>query len=146
MSLTLSPVDTFCVSLPTLKGLVDIILNLTAIVDWLSVHHRLLFVASGVLLWVYPAIFTWPVLPFKYTCLWILYGLGFEKGQIRPDSYPTQYQRHYYGGTIPQYSTFSNFQAAAVLQVRIEPEEAPPLYAKVLGWIAGILAVRAFFI
>lgn len=126
-------------------------------------QHRALFVASGILLWLFPVIFTWPILPFKYTFVWILHLLGFEKGRIRkctflrdnsfhilsvlPDSYATLYQRRYYGAMIPQYSTFSNFQAAAVLPgVESESEEvALPLYACLLGWVAGILAVRALF-
>ncbi|KZP06600.1 hypothetical protein FIBSPDRAFT_1053464 [Athelia psychrophila] len=152
MSLTLSPVETFSVSLPTLKGIMDIRRNLVAIVDWLTVHHRVPFIASGVFLWAYPGVFTWPVSPLKRTSLWTLHMLGFEKGRIRPDSYATRYQRDHYGGTIPKYSTFSKYQAAGGLdddwEYDMEPEEARPgrpLYARLLGWIAGILAVRAFF-
>ncbi|KZP33886.1 hypothetical protein FIBSPDRAFT_1035852 [Athelia psychrophila] len=150
MSLTLSSVKTFFVSLSTLDGIVDIGLNLVAIIDWLTVHHRVPFIAGGVFLWAYPGVFTWPVLPFKRTSLWTLHMLGLRKVGFA--------QRDYYGGTIPKYSTFSKYQAAGGLENgrytednrfwedgRKPKKAGQPLYARLLGWIAGILAVRAFF-
>ena len=110
MSLILSPVDTFCVALPTYQGIANIGFNLIVIADWLSksvyywpstfshhtsigVQNRFAFIAGGLLLWLYPAVFVWPWLPVKYVFTWI-----------------------------------------------------QPLYAKLLGWLAGILAIRALLI
>jgi hypothetical protein len=66
------------------------------------------------------------------------------------DSYASRYQSEHYGGYIPEYSTFSRLQAAGYMgdQGTDEDEGAQskvPIYARMLGWMAGILAVRAIF-
>lgn len=79
----------------------------------------------------------------------VLRDNSFRILSVLPDSYATRYQRRYYGAMLPQYSTFSYFQAAAVLPgAEMESEEnmTLPLYAHLLRWVAGILAVRAFFV
>jgi hypothetical protein len=61
-------------------------------------------------------------------------------------SYAAQYQRDHYGGYIPEYSTFSHFQSAATVSDDDTTGNKLPIYARVLGWVAGFLAVRALFL
>lgn len=71
-------------------------------------------------------------------------------------SHAARYQSRHYGGEVPDYSTFSRLQSHGALGLTgtINGEEAqaestfwkPPIYARLLSWIAGILAVRAMFL
>jgi len=144
---TLSDVETFCVQLPTFDGILAIFFNSIAIIDWLSVSYRTPFIVCCFLLWTFPIYFVLPVAPFKYAFILILYILGFEKVPTRRGSYATQHPRYYYDGSLPQYSTLPHPQSAALLgeEIQVEEDIYLPIYARILGWVAGILAVRALF-
>jgi len=147
MSYSLLNVETFCLRLPTLKGIEALLHNTLIISDRLAINYRGRFVACGIVLWTYPSVFTWLVWPFKKSFVYILYLLGFEKGTIRKGSYATSYQREYYGGYIPEYSTFSNLQSMATMgeMEDEEPAVVVPFYARALGWMAGMLTVRGMW-
>jgi hypothetical protein len=62
------------------------------------------------------------------------------------DSYASRYQRDNYGGEIPSYSTFSDFQSSATIGGSTEEHAKVPVYACMLGWVALFLAVRAMYL
>jgi hypothetical protein len=102
----LLPVETTCLPIPTFQGIVALARNSLTIVDDLgeskfiflceiycnhqynlAMNHHVVFFIVGMLLWIFPIVFTWPVLPFKVTFEYTLYLLGFEKGRIRGGNY-----------------------------------------------------------
>jgi len=135
----LRAVETACLPVPTFSGVITLSQNCLTICDWLAVKHRLKFITCGVLLWIFPQVFTWPVKPFKFTFLFILRLLGFEKKGVRKASAAARFQGRYYGAYTPYDSPYAYLQSAAA-----EEEKTVPLYAQLLGWIAGVLAFRTY--
>src|ERR1700722_7138456 len=115
---------------------------------------------TGFLLCLFPVVFTWPVWPFKKGFARISSRVCCKKREGRRGKFshvlerswcadaaqacaPGSYDAMLQTESIPQYSTFPPAQPPATPGENHCGRAKLPLYARVLGWMAGLFAVWA---
>ncbi|KAK7473176.1 hypothetical protein VKT23_001275 [Stygiomarasmius scandens] len=140
----MAPITTIVIPIPSSEDIGHFFVNALGALDKLAVNHHVGFALMGAVLFFTPEVFTWPFWPFKKLYQLCLRCFGFGSNGVRSDSFASHYQSTYYGGYIPAESYFSEFQSHGA--TFDEEEYKAPLYARILSWGAGILAVRSLFL
>ncbi|KAF5355489.1 hypothetical protein D9758_006353 [Tetrapyrgos nigripes] len=138
------PPTQITITVPSLADIGQFFVNALGRLDHLAVGHHVVFFIASAALFFNPVVFTWPLWPFKQLYRLFVRLIGFREEGIRLNSYAVGYQSTYYSGYIPRNSYFAELQSYGAISE--DDEDQIPLYARVLGWIAGILAARSLFL